>query len=45
VRKKTVDRVAVIVTGSGTEKLLAIPKIGNETGSEQAAACLEVLDE
>jgi len=35
----------VIVTGNGIEKLLAVPKIGRGTGSEQAAACLTVLDE
>jgi len=40
-----VDRIAVIVTGNGIEKLLAVPKIGRGTGSEQAAACLTVIDE
>lgn len=43
--EETVDRIAVIVTGNGIEKLLAVPKIGRGTGSEQAAACLAVLDE
>lgn len=43
--KKTVDRIAVIVTGNGIEKLLAVPKIGRGTGEEQAAACLKVLDD
>lgn len=43
--KETVDRIAVVVTGNGTEKLLAVPKIGKGTGSEQAAACIAVLDE
>ena len=33
------------MTGNGTEKLLAVPKIGRGTGNEQAAACLTVLDE
>ena len=37
-------RIAVIVTGNGVEKLLAVPKIGKGTGEEQAAACLKVLD-
>lgn len=40
-----VDRVAVLVTGGGTEKLLAVPKIKRGTGQEQADACLKVLDE
>lgn len=35
----------MILTGNGIEKLLAVPKIGRGTGSEQAAACLTVLDE
>jgi len=35
--KETV-RIAVIVTGNGVEKLLAIPKIGKGTGEEQTAA-------
>jgi len=41
--KETVDRIAVIVTGNGVEKLLAVPKIGKGTVEEQAAACLKVL--
>jgi len=45
VSKETVDRIAVIVTGNGIEKLLAIPKIGTGTGADQAAACLKVLDD
>lgn len=43
--EETVDRITVIVTGNGMEKLLAVPKIGRGTGNEQAAACLKVLDE
>ena len=43
--KETVDRIAVIVTGNGVEKLLAVPKIGTGTGADQAAACLKVLDD
>ena len=38
--EETVDRIAVIVTGNGIEKLLAVSKIGRGTGSEQAAALL-----
>ena len=41
--QETVDRIAVLVTGNGTEKLLAVPKIEKGTGSEQAAACISVL--
>ncbi|XP_050549011.1 uncharacterized protein LOC126910464 [Daktulosphaira vitifoliae] len=40
-----VDRVAVLVTGGGLEKLLAVPKIDRGTGKEQADACLNVLEE
>ena len=43
--KETVDRIAIIVTGGGVEKLLAVPKIGKGTGYEQASACLKVLDD
>ena len=43
--KETVDRIAVIVTGNGVEKLLAVPKIGKETGQEQAAACIKTLND
>ncbi|KAF0705549.1 Uncharacterized protein FWK35_00037982, partial [Aphis craccivora] len=40
-----VDRVAVLVSGGGLEKLLEVPKIIKGTGKEQADACLTVLDE
>jgi hypothetical protein len=43
--EESVDRIAVIVTDVGIEKLLAIPKIGRGTEKDQAAACLKVLDE
>ena len=43
--KKTVDRIAVLVTGGGEEMLLGVPKIGRGTGKEQAEACLTTLDE
>ena len=42
---ETVDRIAVLVTGNGIEKLLVVPKIGRGTGEEQASACLKVLDD
>jgi len=41
--EETVDRIAVIVTGYGVEKLLAVPKIERGTGEEQATACLKTL--
>jgi hypothetical protein len=43
--KETVDRIVVVVTGDGVEKLLAVPKIGKGTGQEQAGACLKILND
>jgi len=43
--KHKVDRVAVLVSGGGVEKLLAVPAIGRGTGEEQANACLSTLDD
>lgn len=43
--KQKVDRVAILVTGGGTEKLLAVPQLGRGTGDEQAKACLRALDD
>ena len=43
--KEMVDRIAVLVTGNGVERLLGVPKIGRGTGQEQAEACLKVLDD
>ena len=40
-----VDRVAILVTGVGVEKLLGVPKILRGTGQEQATACLNALDD
>lgn len=40
-----VDRVAVIISGNGEEKLLAVPPIKKGTGQEQATACLKILEE
>ena len=42
--KATVDRIAVLVTGNGDEKLLGIPKIERGTGEAQAKACLDTLE-
>jgi len=39
-----VDKVAVLVSGGGLEKLLAVPEIIKGTRNEQADACLTVLD-
>jgi len=40
-----VNRVAVLVSGGGVEKHLAVPVIGRGTGEEQASACLSTLDD
>ena len=42
--KNIVDRIAVIVTGNGQEKILAIPKTDRGTGESQAATCVEVIE-
>jgi hypothetical protein len=39
--EQNVDRLAIIVSGSGTEQLLAIPKLSNGTGKEIANALVE----
>ena len=41
---KTVERVAILTTGQGVEKLLGIPSAARSTGEAQAAACLELLE-
>jgi len=43
--KETIDRIAVVVTGDGVEKLLAVPKIRRGAGEEQAAACIKTMDD
>ena len=43
--KEIVNRIVVIVTGNGIEKLLAVPKIRRETGEVQTNACLKVIDD
>ena len=40
-----VDRVVILVSGGGKEKILAVPKIAAGTGEQQANACLQALDE
>jgi len=44
-KKETVDRIAILVTGSGQEMLLGVPKIGRGTGRDQAETCLVALDD
>jgi hypothetical protein len=41
--KASVDRIAIIVTGNGQEKLLGIPKIERGTGELQARACMDAV--
>ena len=41
--KATVDRIAVLVTGNGHEKLLGIPKMEHGTGESQAQACTDAI--
>lgn len=39
------DRLAIILSGNGTTKLLGVPKIQNGTGSMQAAAVYNALED
>jgi len=41
--KDTVDRVAILVTGSSVEKLLSMPQIGTDVN--QANLCMHTLKE
>ena len=43
--KKTVDRIAIIVTSGGEEMLLGVPKINSGSGENQANICIATLDE
>jgi hypothetical protein len=43
--KETVDRVAILVSGHGIERLLAVAKIQSGTGEAQASACLHAMDD
>lgn len=43
--KKLVDRMAIIVSGDGVMKLLAVPVIGRGTGKAQADSIYETLEE
>lgn len=38
-----IDRIAIIVTGNGQEKLLGVPKTERGTGECQAKACLDAI--
>lgn len=42
---KKVERLAIIVTGIGTEQLLGVPKMKSSTGREQATAVFKSLGE
>lgn len=37
------DRIAILVSGDGVDKLLAVPKLTSGTGQAQADAVMEVL--
>ena len=41
--KKKVDRIAILVTGGGVEKLMGVPKIDRGTGEQQADACMKAI--
>lgn len=41
----TVDRLPIVLTSSGTEQLLGVPKIGSGTGLEQASAVYSTLNQ
>jgi hypothetical protein len=43
--KDKVDRLAVLVSGAGTMKLLGVPAINNGTGEAQAASVFTLLEE
>jgi hypothetical protein len=43
--KEKVDRLAVLVSGAGTMKLLGVPAIHNGTGEAQAAAVFRLVEE
>lgn len=43
--KETVDRLAVLVSGEGTMKLLGVPAMQNGTGEAQAAAVFKLVEE
>jgi hypothetical protein len=40
-----VDRIAILISSGGIEKLLAVPIIPKGTGKAQAEVCLKTLDE
>jgi len=43
--EKKVDRLAVLLSGGGTMKLLGVPAIHNGTGEAQAAAVFRLVEE
>lgn len=42
---ETMDRIAVIASGGGVEKLLAILKISSGSGKDQADVCLNIFSD
>jgi hypothetical protein len=44
-KNKSIDRLAVLVSGEGTMKLLGVPKIHNSTGEAQATAVFNLIQE
>lgn len=43
--KEQVDRIAIIVTYDGCEKLIGIPKLSSGSGKNQALSVFQVLEE
>jgi len=43
--KETVDRLAVLVSGEGTMKLLGVPALPNGTGEAQASSVFNLIEE
>jgi hypothetical protein len=43
--KETVDRLAILVSGEGTTKLLGVPKIHSGTGEAQAMSVYKLVNE
>jgi hypothetical protein len=43
--KELVDRLAVLVSGDGTMKLLGVPKLPNGTGEAEATAVFDLIQE
>ena len=44
-KKQHVERLPILVSGKGVEKLLRVPKLPAGTGEDQATAVVESLEE